>query len=241
MKKSPAFQFYPNDWLSSPTTQIMTAEQEGAYIRLLCFCWQDEDTSLKDDDDYLAALARISKGGLRVVKAAFNQHPTKQGYLTHNRLQKEREVQSKWREKSADGGRKSAESKRLSKGGSRVVQPKVNSSSSSSSSIEEKKERVSNDTLKKKVSLEDLSVNHISEWLAEKRMMGVYIAHDEHFILEQFKDYCLSKGKKYADYIAGYRNAFQWERCQPKQNYRGNNDRIDAVREASRIALERML
>jgi len=141
MKKSPAFQFYPNDWLSSPTTQIMTAEQEGAYIRLLCFCWQDDDISLKDDDDYLSALSRISKGGLTVVKAAFNQHPTKQGYITHNRLLLEYEKQRAWRDKSSQGGKKSVENKRNFKGGSRVVQPKPNqhstllSSSSSSSKI----------------------------------------------------------------------------------------------------------
>ena len=43
MGRPPAFQFYPNDWLSSPTILLMTPAQEGAYIRLLCYCWSDKD------------------------------------------------------------------------------------------------------------------------------------------------------------------------------------------------------
>lgn len=68
---------------------------------------------------------------------------------------------------------------------------------------------------KKKVTLENLSVEHVAEWLAEKRIQGKYINHDENFILEKFKDYCKSKGKTYVDYIAAYRNAFAWKECQP--------------------------
>jgi len=37
--KSPSFQFYPRDWLGSQRVQMMTLEEEGVYIRLLCFCW----------------------------------------------------------------------------------------------------------------------------------------------------------------------------------------------------------
>jgi hypothetical protein len=72
------------------------------------------------------------------------------------------------------------------------------------------------------ITLELLSVDHISEWLAKKRAEGKYIHHDEVFILERFKDYCLSKGKKYNDYIAAYRNAFEWDSCQPQQPKRGD-------------------
>jgi uncharacterized protein YdaU (DUF1376 family) len=37
--KSPAFQFYPQDYLSSARVAEMSLEEEGAYIRLLCYCW----------------------------------------------------------------------------------------------------------------------------------------------------------------------------------------------------------
>lgn len=70
--------------------------------------------------------------------------------------------------------------------------------------------------LSKKIGLDELSVEHISEWLAKKRGMGKYLNHDEYFILEQFKQYCQAKGKRYADFTAGYRNAFEWDKCQPK-------------------------
>ena len=68
----------------------------------------------------------------------------------------------------------------------------------------------------KKVSLPELSVNHVKDWLVKKRMQGKYTHHNEHDILETFKNYCESKGKTYENYIAAYRNAFEWDRCQPK-------------------------
>lgn len=138
--KSPAFQFYPNDWLSSPRLAMMTAEQEGAYIRLLCYCWNDDDLSIPDDDKILASLARVDEGCLQLVKDCFIKHPKKENFLTQERLQKEKKKQDAWKKKSSEGGKKSAESRARAKkegfkGGSRVVQPKPNSSSSISSSF----------------------------------------------------------------------------------------------------------
>jgi hypothetical protein len=73
-----------------------------------------------------------------------------------------------------------------------------------------------------RVTLNELSVDHIQNWLAEKRSKGEYVYHDEHRVLELFKDYCLSKGKTYKDYIAAYRSAFTWEKCHPKESQNGN-------------------
>ncbi len=72
---------------------------------------------------------------------------------------------------------------------------------------------------KTRIGLEDLSVDHIADWLARKRAEGKYLRHDEHFVLEQFKDYCTSKGKTYVDYIAAYRGAFEWDRCRPRPQH----------------------
>jgi uncharacterized protein YdaU (DUF1376 family) len=142
MTKSPAFQFYVNDWLSSPSISMMTPCHEGAYIRLLCYDWASD--GIPDDDDALAMLSRLGegwfKGGSAVVRKCFNQHPTKSGFLTNIRLQKEREKQRIWREKSSMGGKKSgqtrAKQQSKSKGGSTKAQPtgQPNSNSSSSSS-----------------------------------------------------------------------------------------------------------
>ena len=80
---------------------------------------------------------------------------------------------------------------------------------------------------KEKVTLETLSVNHIENWLAEKRKQGKFVNHKPEEVLEIFKNYCQANGRQYSDYVAAYRNAFAWEQCQPKENKdgfnRGNN------------------
>jgi len=148
VNKSPAFQMYPNDWLSSPKIALMSPAVEGAYIRLLCYDWAND--GIPQDQDELAALSRLGegwlKGGSKMVEACFKQHPTKEGFLTNDRLQKEREKQRIWSQKSKEGGLKSAEKRKKSlldkvnsrvvkgslKGGCEMVQPNGNSSSSSS-------------------------------------------------------------------------------------------------------------
>lgn len=97
---------------------MFSLEEEGAYIRLLCFCWQHG--SIPSDP---AAVARlIGKGAsttlATVVLAMFQ--PSEEGRMVHDRLEAERAKQAVWREKSAAGGRKSAE---IRKGGLTTVQP----------------------------------------------------------------------------------------------------------------------
>lgn len=81
---------------------------------------------------------------------------------------------------------------------------------------EEDKERKKDPPLKRvRVKFEELSIDHISEWLAKKRSEGRYIRHDENFVLEKFKSHCIANGKKYDDYPHALRNAFDWDSCQP--------------------------
>jgi len=75
-----------------------------------------------------------------------------------------------------------------------------------------------------RVSLEELSLDHIRDWLAEKRSQGKYRLHDESFVLEYFKNHCESNGKKYANPIAALRNAFEWQACQPKRDFQKSSD-----------------
>ena len=67
-----------------------------------------------------------------------------------------------------------------------------------------------------KITLKNLSVDHIADWLADKRANGKYHTIDEYELLEMFKDYCTSKGKQYKDYVAAYRNAFKWHNAPTK-------------------------
>ena len=148
MNKSPAFQFYPSDWLGSQRVSLMTLEEEGAYIRLLAYCWQHG--SVPADPEAVARL--IGKGAsttlasrvLTMFQPPFQPPlvaPLSGGtVLVHERLEEERSKQLKWKEKSSEGGRKSAELRK-----SRVVEPplqpplqpngNITSSSSSSTNI----------------------------------------------------------------------------------------------------------
>lgn len=82
------------------------------------------------------------------------------------------------------------------------------------------------------VSLEELAVDHIAIWLARKRTEGKYRDHDEYRIVEIFKDFCKSTGKKYEDYVAALRNAFDWDRCQPAKLANTGGSKAQSAREA---------
>ena len=136
--KSPAFQFYPADYLSDMNTIAFTAEQDGHYLRLLCICWlegfipaeHDKVRRLLKDGDTIDQQALID------VLSCFKLNMVSKTY-SHSRLDKERKKQFEWRKKSSAGGKASALIKRTLNGGngaSRVVQPKGNTMSSSSSS-----------------------------------------------------------------------------------------------------------
>jgi uncharacterized protein YdaU (DUF1376 family) len=156
MSTTPAFQFYVNDWLSSTKISTMTPSEEGAYIRLLCYCWNDPDCTLPDDDEVLARLSRLGEGwfngGSTALRRCFMPHPKKPGRLFNSRLLDERKKQEAWRKKSREGGIQSGKTRAKTrdlkeksggsavegwlKNGSTVVrskrEPKGNSSSSSS-------------------------------------------------------------------------------------------------------------
>jgi uncharacterized protein YdaU (DUF1376 family) len=117
--KSPAFQFYVTDYLGSQRVQLLTLEQEGAYIRLLAFCWQHG--SIPSNHKEIATL--VGKGCsttlARVVARMFEPCPDDPSKLIHDRLEDERKKQEAWKVKCSEGGKKSAE---LRKSAPRVVE-----------------------------------------------------------------------------------------------------------------------
>ena len=144
--KAPAFQFYPQDYLSSARVAEMTLEEEGVYLRLLCYCWSSG--SIPADPERCAKLAGkgCSIAVATNVQRAFNEHPTDPQRLIHDRLEKEREKQRVRREQTSKAGKKSAEARgknqskrrkntskeRTLNGRSTNVEQKGNPSSSSS-------------------------------------------------------------------------------------------------------------
>ncbi len=110
--KAPAFQFYAGDWLSSQRVALMSLEEEGGYIRLLAFCWQHG--SIPDDPEKIARL--IGKGASTTLATTLATmfEPGGNG-LVNRRLEEVRLEQEAWRAKSSEGGKKSAEKRRIAK------------------------------------------------------------------------------------------------------------------------------
>jgi uncharacterized protein YdaU (DUF1376 family) len=115
MKKS-LFHFYPGEWLESQGVSMLTLEEEGAYLRLLCYCWQHG--SIPADPEKIARL--IGKGSsttlATTVASRFQEHSDDPSLLVHAKLQMQRAMQDAWKEKCREGGRKSAEKRKNLKG-----------------------------------------------------------------------------------------------------------------------------
>jgi len=114
--KSPAFQWYPKDYMSDKNTRLMTLEERGAYVELMNYEWNEKGLPICDKD--LAELSGLGiekwngKSGEK-IKKCFEE---KGGKLIHPRLERERLKQADWRAKCSAGGKKSAEIRELKKG-----------------------------------------------------------------------------------------------------------------------------
>jgi uncharacterized protein YdaU (DUF1376 family) len=148
MNRAPAFQFYAKDWLDF-RVQRMSLAAQGAYLKLLCFMWNDskDQCSIIDCNELLArAIGITSEQWLELRKeiqwASDPILEEKNGVLISRRLNHEAANQRKHRKMQSEKGRKSAEQR--ANRGSTVVQPQgqpeANSSSSSSSSYSELRE-----------------------------------------------------------------------------------------------------
>jgi len=147
----PAFQFYPKDFISDMNVMMMTNEEVGVYIKMICLVWLED--GIPDDSGKIQRLCNhpsttlpTKEQGSEEWENIFSKVRTcfyeKKEKLFHKRLDVEKKKQKEWRKKSRAGGLLSAEKrrrKRIDENGARVVepphQPKGNSSSSSSSSF----------------------------------------------------------------------------------------------------------
>jgi len=72
MAKIPYFPFYPDDWLSSSRIDLLTADQERGYFRLLCRSWNMPDCILPDNEKLLLKWSRMqSADDLRTLCERF--------------------------------------------------------------------------------------------------------------------------------------------------------------------------
>jgi uncharacterized protein YdaU (DUF1376 family) len=143
--KSPAFQFYPSDFLNSPKVRRMSLTERGAYISLLSLCWLDGSLS-----NSVAELARelhvAEKQFARMWDGPLSECFYEKGGRLHNeRLDRERKKQALWSKQQKDRADKGwAKRKLQSVGNAAALQaPQCSTSSSSfssSSSSAEKRE-----------------------------------------------------------------------------------------------------
>lgn len=128
MPSSPAFQFYPDDFLGSGKVGAMTMQEVGIYTFLLCLDWNECGFVL--NRRRLSRFCRVSEPDFaeawEIVGECFVE---RDGRWFNPRLEREREKQARFREKQVAAGQASAAS-RLNRG-STSVQPAFNSPSPS--------------------------------------------------------------------------------------------------------------
>jgi uncharacterized protein YdaU (DUF1376 family) len=108
--RSPAFQFYVNDFLGSPTVAMMSTEEVGCYVLLLLLDWQEG--GFVHDTKRLAKWCRVPLGRFeRAWQILGECFEARDGRLWNPRLEKERTKQSIWRAKSSAGGKKGMDSR----------------------------------------------------------------------------------------------------------------------------------
>jgi uncharacterized protein YdaU (DUF1376 family) len=100
--KSPAFQFYPKDFLSSSRVQRMSYAEVGVYAILLSRCWLDN--GLPGDVDVIAKLLKIPRRQfVKMWHGALGECFTlKAGRYRNDRLDAERFKQDAYRRRQSD-------------------------------------------------------------------------------------------------------------------------------------------
>src|SRR5262245_55245889 len=105
-EKSPAFQFYPRDYLADIHVLAMSNAERGMYMTLLCLCWLEQ--SISPD---LAELARLVGCGQQRFSKSWNCRLSRcfivgnDGRLFHKRLNAERDKQHAFHDLQAAHGR----------------------------------------------------------------------------------------------------------------------------------------
>jgi uncharacterized protein YdaU (DUF1376 family) len=136
-QKSPAFQFYPKDFMAGTAT--MSNQEVGAYMRLLCYAW--DAGSVPNDS---RERSRIVCCSLKQERILWHRLERKfalvDGVYVNERMEEERQKQAEYRRRQSDKGKASAIVRWQPEGNQAItvvnprLQPDGNSSSSSSSS-----------------------------------------------------------------------------------------------------------
>lgn len=106
-EKTPAFQFYPKDFLTDERVRLMCHTERGVYITLLCFCWLEQ--SLPPTVGELAKLVQVPEARFtRLWSSQLERcfYRKDDGRWAHKRLDGEREKQETFRRRQSDNGKR---------------------------------------------------------------------------------------------------------------------------------------
>jgi len=185
INKSPAFQFYPGDFLSDENVISMTFEERGVYITLLSICWI-QGSIPADHTKIIRLLPGLSTPSVPdIVMDRFTIMPDNPVRLVNKRLEKERQKQEDFREKKSQAGKKGGASrwkKEQNNDGSAIVLPMANdsslsSSSSPSSSSPLKPSEISEKSKPKNTDLENL-------WAKCLEMLKSQVSAENHHLFD---------------------------------------------------------
>ena len=211
-KHSPAFQFYPQDFLVGCAD--MTAEEVGGYIRLLCYQWTKG--SIPNDNKKLMQMSGIfSLTELECIKQKFVR--VENGNLVNLKLESVRKSQDEYRQKQSERASKRWESQRNATAlPVDIPQPMPNvcsSSSSSTSSLSSTSSSSSkSNTSEKSKRFVPPTVQEVKEYCFERR---------NNIDAQRFIDHYTSNG-----WIVGKVKMKDWKatiRTWEKNNFNNNN------------------
>lgn len=131
MSKSPAFQFYPDKWLSD--TKRLSWISKGIYHELLMVIWTQFQSTCRIPDNSKFISAELGctiaewEDARAEIMCEFRPLLTKEGdFLFSKGLWKEKEKQDNWREKSAKAGKMSGLARREKSIKSSTSEPTLN-------------------------------------------------------------------------------------------------------------------
>ncbi len=135
--KTPAFQFYPADYLADMRVRMLSFAARGLYVDLLCYCWREG--WIPADSSAIAQLSGCHDPAIVEACIALFEPGKEPGKLIHKRLEDERAKQEKHRLERKEAGAKGAKKRWHQRGdssanGSAIEEPLAKNGSSSSSS-----------------------------------------------------------------------------------------------------------
>ena len=138
MSNTPAFQYYPADFLSDPEVMFWDAEAVGCYWLMISYLWINGGKA-ELNYELIASLFRVNRKlkAEKLWKKIEKKFVLEDGYITHKRIFKEMQKQQQSRLRRQEAGKKGAKSRWGNDGnanGNASTKPMAKNSPSSSSS-----------------------------------------------------------------------------------------------------------